>query len=1558
MFSYSNSDEIIEYYFNNNNFFNEKTKNEKENEKKNVEIEIKDFNDYETIYNKFYNYKEEEIESIVDEILKNYSKENFVQRIKINNENNEKKNEEKIQNQTTTNFNNNNIFNNENGENNINLIPTFKNNLDFIDYIEYEQTNKIPIDKEKNNILSNYFNESKNNIKLLEIKNVEELSSYFKINQKKENEITCILTKGKLLIFGDIYGNVRFYSMLDSKFIHTLKCPIKELVKSSVNCFDLSSDGEFLIIGYICGYISIFDIGKEKCQLLINNVHKSYYINQKFELNSILDIKFFKSDKNFIYFYVSDKIGDVYLDTVKKGNKFKLEKFKSLGKNTENFGQNAEPVFLIKLMKFPKYVYDQYPLLNKIEKNVIFVSISNIRIFNCKNDEKPILIIKKPFYLKENDFCTDVNIGIGKVNKLLNNFGASFTSNSTSIEENEPSENELLLITSWGRIIYLYKIEMKNDTFSNYILIGNFINNCSISRIGFLQESIIFLFDVEKHLKALTTRNFNIGDIKLSKNNEIEILPKKKDKAILEDRKLNESSIINQKYEFNDMKFESYNYSICISYQNLFLKSTNGVYKVILFTWEDCLNLLMKEKKWLELLSLGAEIYKGNLTSLLGIPFEEQERKNKIGNYLKNIIVQYVIYKINISKTNYNNNNNNNEIIECIEIAIDFCISIEDVNYLIGEIEPIFETQNLGEKFLQNLEPFILNDRLKKYNFNVNVISQIIELYNKKNKLENLEHLLIHINIECLDNEIIINQCKELNLLTTLIYIYSNGNRNEFLTPIYLLFDKYQNSIELPNFTDYKILLDKKVKTLKEIKTSKQYYGHILLWYIRWCLTGRKFPYKELLPEEKISVLIPKILYWLIKKNVLIEMVKFDPKNYFVFLKNIFTIEKSYKYLIKNSENNLITENTINMLSNDKEKIKSIKPIDLILYIINMCKDFKSEEINLYLNEFILKSYKLTPIPFEILFESIVNIIKNYEYLNSNNLNLEEINLISNDIIYALSVNNKSNFTDSHYYKILNVCQNSFFYDVKLFLFQRAHKYSDCLELLLSDKMNLINKPKQIYNWLKKLIKSLNDNKSHQNNYYLIELKKVILKHANKLAESSIDELINLSNEYLQKEKKEILINLDNYPNLLFNYVVKCVENIKKKLKENKKYNFNYDDDDLDEIEGEEYISFLFITHIKILCRLKKFKEILKNLQESNIYPFDECLQICLDYKVYDSAIFIYEKIGEYSEALNLSLKFLDDEFDAIFDKIKNENKNELNNSIQNDKNNLNEIINKCIKICLMNNNNQEKLWFDLLEKLYKFDVKFKEYKKKDKKILELDYFNEMDNVILDNIKMLLEQMYNYVSIKSIMDVVFEQYKNAEFKEFKNIILKIFEFYGNQVIIYQCTKELLINSVLINEDKFFKINLNGKFFKIDVCDECKQNLINENKSKKNKKSEKLFFFNCGHILHEKCVLKIFNDDDLEVLCKVCRKNEIEQRISNNFGKSLIKKNVNNNYTPDANEENEEEENFKENYKQNPNKTKIFRKLREINNKINENKNLFLENIVQAKIYEIKKKMNN
>ena len=92
-------------------------------------------------------------------------------------------------------------------------------------------------------------------------------------------------------------------------------------------------------------------------------------------------------------------------------------------------------------MNFPENVYEQNPRLNSTKKNVIFVSVSNITILNSEN-EKLFYTIKKPSYLKKQDYFTDVDFGIGKVNKISSN----------------ENEKELLLIASLRKIIFLYKI--------------------------------------------------------------------------------------------------------------------------------------------------------------------------------------------------------------------------------------------------------------------------------------------------------------------------------------------------------------------------------------------------------------------------------------------------------------------------------------------------------------------------------------------------------------------------------------------------------------------------------------------------------------------------------------------------------------------------------------------------------------------------------------------------------------------------------------------------------------------------------------------------------------------------------------------------------------------------------------------------------------------------------------------------------------------------------------------------------------------------------------------
>jgi hypothetical protein len=179
---------------------------------------------------------------------------------------------------------------------------------------------------------------------------------------------------------------------------------------------------------------------------------------------------------------------------------------------------------------------------------------------------------------------------------------------------------------------------------------------------------------------------------------------------------------------------------------------------------------------------------------------------------------------------------------------------------------------------------------------------------------DNLSHMLLHINIESLDNKEIKNTLEELNLTTPLIYLSINGKEQDYILPLEKMFNYYQRaksllmllSDEENNEIDYGTALNNNNKYLdiNKIIESKEYNGHRILWYIRWILTGKKFPDEEKNIEKNIFVeLVPKITYWLLNEKVIYEFLKFDPKNYFIMHKNIFSSKSLYDLLIKTSNN-------------------------------------------------------------------------------------------------------------------------------------------------------------------------------------------------------------------------------------------------------------------------------------------------------------------------------------------------------------------------------------------------------------------------------------------------------------------------------------------------------------------------------------------------------------------------------------------------------------------------------------------------------------------------------
>ena len=147
----------------------------------------------------------------------------------------------------------------------------------------------------------------------------------------------------------------------------------------------------------------------------------------------------------------------------------------------------------------------------------------------------------------------------------------------------------------------------------------------------------------------------------------------------------------------------------------------------------------------------------------------------------------------------------------------------------------------------------------------------------------------------------------------------------------------------------------------------------------------------------------------------------------------------------------------------------------------------------------------------------------------------------------------------------------------------------------------------------------------------------------------------------------------------------------------------------------------------------------------------------------------------------------------------------------------------------------------------------------------------------MQEIKELLEKMSTYVSINRIIEVVSEKNKNAGFKEFRELLIKILNNYDNLSNIFISARRLLTNLVLENENSFQILNLKGELLKVERCDKCQKKIdIND------KNNGEILAFLCNHCYHKKCVplRKVLE-------CPVCRELEIGEMEYK--GLSLVRK---------------------------------------------------------------------
>ena len=556
-----------------------------------------------------------------------------------------------------------------------------------------------------------------------------------------------------MLIACTFKGEIFAFSIDTQKLINRI---IPKNIKSqTINCVDITEDLQDLICGYQDGSIYLINVNTGEIKYTTNKIHKNV---------SCLEIKIYKKEKeNDIYFISSGEDGQLFYNNIKKSFFWKLNSILIL--------KNNSPIFLIKFVTFSIKNHYYYQNLSFLKRYVLFGSFQEIKLYCIEPQIKQIFEVKKPNHIKGN-IAPDAQIGIGRMHEIFKRF------------KKTDERNHLLMIISWGNIIYFYQLQIINEiTINEYKEIGYYINLFDILRIGFLNSSVIFCLDITFSIKILDTSKITTGKIKFSGTKPE--YPKNNHFAEIEGSIHFCGYISNQK-KFGDCK--TYLYSIIDNNSSLQILGDKKIFCYNLVDWDALLKEFQKNKDYLNLFSVGLNLYYEKMLSFSNIP-ERNLLKRTVGNFLIDIIMKYIDLTIEKKKSDIKEPIELQKINECISIIIEFFLEIESVEFLLRSIEPLFEEKEYGPLFFSKLEPFILCDRAKESILPSDIVLDLIDLYNRIGKLEIISQLLLHMNLMTLDNPEIIEKLEDLNLFIPLIYIYHNGKNEDYFIPLQKMFD-------------------------------------------------------------------------------------------------------------------------------------------------------------------------------------------------------------------------------------------------------------------------------------------------------------------------------------------------------------------------------------------------------------------------------------------------------------------------------------------------------------------------------------------------------------------------------------------------------------------------------------------------------------------------------------------------------------------------------------------------------------------------------------------------
>jgi hypothetical protein len=259
----------------------------------------------------------------------------------------------------------------------------------------------------------------------------------------------------------------------------------------------------------------------------------------------------------------------------------------------------------------------------------------------------------------------------------------------------------------------------------------------------------------------------------------------------------------------------------------------------VIRTWNERLDHLTKDNRYLDALALGCEFYKDQGKTLVGLKGPREKRKTVIAQKLLAILLKFLDVSMN---ANFPLEGNmavlSDYFDEVVPPCVKTCIVLRRKDVL---FENVWNTYNLDPfakaKFLESLEVHILSDQLKT--INPKITQELVSHLETVSRFDALEACVTHIGVASLDIHQVISVCWLNGLYDAIIYVYNNGML-DYVTPAEELLSVLTGAMS--STEDNKAGLTQRQTDL----------GNKILVYISCCLAGRAYPYGEI-PKDRLA---------------------------------------------------------------------------------------------------------------------------------------------------------------------------------------------------------------------------------------------------------------------------------------------------------------------------------------------------------------------------------------------------------------------------------------------------------------------------------------------------------------------------------------------------------------------------------------------------------------------------------------------------------------------------------------------------------------------------------